>query len=185
MITQIIRAVAVSVVLVSVTPSVIAQGSEPLDYTAVRAKAEEGEALSQAMLGIMYSDGEGVPQDYVEAVKWYRKAADQGHVGAQGKLGAMYHFGQGVPQDYVKAVKWWRKAADQGNATAQFNLGRMYYFGLGIPQDYVQAHLWFNLAAAGGDKNAIKARGLIAAKMTPAQVAEAQKLAREWKPKKP
>ena len=60
------------------------------------------------------SNGQGVPQDYAEAVKWYRKAADQGYAAAQTNLGLMYAHGQGVPQDYVEAVKWYRKAADQG-----------------------------------------------------------------------
>jgi uncharacterized protein len=54
--------------------------------------------------------------------------------------------------------------------------------GRGIPEDYVTAHMWFNLAAASGNKNAVKGRSMVAAKMTPAQVAEAQKVASEWKP---
>ncbi|MSP50530.1 MAG: sel1 repeat family protein, partial [Alphaproteobacteria bacterium] len=89
----------------------------------------------------------------------------------------------GVPQDYAEAVMWYRKAADQGEADAQTNLGINYANGQGVPQDYVQAHKWFNLAAAKGNINAVKNRDIVAAKMTPAQIAEAQKLAREWKPK--
>jgi uncharacterized protein len=76
-----------------------------------------------------------------------------------------------------------RKAADQGDAGAQSILGGMYFFGKGVPQDYVSAHMWSNLAAAGGNKDAAKSRDAVAAMMTPAQIAEAQKLAREWKPK--
>ena len=82
--------------------------------------------------------------------------------------------------------KWYGKAADQGNAEAQFDLGRMYEKGQGVPQDYLYAHMWFNLAAAGfsaWDKRAVNGRDALAAKMTPAQIAEAQRLAREWKPK--
>ena len=67
-----------------------------------------------------------MPQDYAEAVKWYRKAADQGDAAAQFNLGVMYATGQGVPQDYAEAVKWYRKAAEQGHAGAQYNLGVMY-----------------------------------------------------------
>ena len=70
-----------------------------------------------------------------------------------------------------------------GNSDAQHNLGVMYYSGRGVPQDYVQAHMWWSLAAAKGDADAINNLDQIAAKMTPAQIAEAQKLAREWKPK--
>ncbi len=95
----------------------------------------------------------------------------------------MYENGQGVPQDDKQAVAWYRKAADQGVIDAQFNLGIMYVYGNGEGvQDYVQAHMWWNLAAVSGDEDAIKNRDIVAKKMTPAQIAEAQKLAREWKP---
>jgi len=79
-------------------------------------------------------------------------------------------------------VTWFRKASDQGDAIAQNNLGVMYYNGWGVPQDYVSAHMWFNLAAAGGQEGARKNRDLIMAIMSPAQIGESQKLAREWKP---
>ena len=69
-----------------------------------------------------YRDGTGVPQDDVEAVKWYRKAAEQGNAGPdQPRL--MYADGKGVPKDDAEAVKWYRKAAEQGDASAQSNLG--------------------------------------------------------------
>jgi len=79
-------------------------------------------------------------------------------------------------------MRWNRKAADQGNADAQFILGLIYGDGVGVTQDYVQAHLWNSLAAAQGQKDAVKFRDSLAKQMTPAQIAEAQKLAREWKP---
>jgi len=88
------------------------------------------------------------------------------------------------PQDYAQAAAWFRKAADQGLAAAQNNLGLVYYNGHGVPQDYAQAHKWFNLAAASGDADAVSNRDRVAAKMTPAQIAEAQRLASEWKPTK-
>ena len=101
----------------------------------------------------------------------------------------MYTNGQGVPQDDAEAVRWLRKAAEQGIAPAQIVLASNYALGLGVPQDYIQAHMWYNLAAsrltAGTIRDdAINARDSIAELMTPAQVSEAQKLAREWKPKK-
>ena len=155
-----------------------------------RPLAEQGNAKAQNNLGTMYAQGQGVPQDYVQAVKWYRLAAKQGAALAQNSLGFMYHEGQGVPQDYAEAVKWTRLAAEQGNAGAQNSLGIMYAQGQGVPQDYVQAHTWFILAGAGfpaseaeNRNNAVKNRDLVAAGMTPAQVAEAQRLAREWRPK--
>jgi TPR repeat protein len=109
---------------------------------------------------------------------------------ASTSLGLMYYKGRGLPQDYAEAIKWYRLAADQGDAAAQGMLGVMYVHGEGVPQDYVQAHMWLNLAAsrypASGKvarDDAVKVRDQIASKMTPEQIAEAQKLAREWKPK--
>ena len=77
-------------------------------------------------------------------------------------------------------MKWYRLAADQGLDLAQSNLGNMYDNGYGVPQDYIQAHMWFNLAAAQGNEDAIGNRDIIAGKMTPSQIEEAQRLAREW-----
>ena len=84
-----------------------------------------------------------------------------------------------------RGLKWYRLAADQGDADAQNNLGVMYANGEGVPQDYVRAHMWFNLSAAQGNQDAAENRDSIAKRMTPAQIAEAQKLAREWQPKRP
>ena len=124
-----------------------------------------------------------MPQNCVKAVRRYHLAADQGYAAAQSNLGAMYDRGEGVPQNYREALKWYRKAADQGNATAQYNIGSMYASGHGVLQDYVTAHMWFNLSAAQDDDDAAKNRDVVAQRMTPAQIAEAQKLTREWKPK--
>lgn len=118
--------------------------------------------------------------DYAAALGNWRPLADQGDAFAQYNLGVMYATGRGVPQDYAEAVRWYRMAADQGLALAQFNLGTMYGNGLGVPQDYVQAHMWFNLSAAGGVDGAMKYRDSTARRLTPDQLAEAQKLAREW-----
>jgi len=90
----------------------------------------------------------------------------------------------GVPQDYQEAVKWYRLAADQGDADAQLLLALMYFSGKGVPKDNVLAHMWANLAASqGSDEDYLKKRDEIAKHMTPDQIAEAQRLAREWKPK--
>jgi TPR repeat protein len=95
----------------------------------------------------------------------------------------MYLEGQGVLPDDAAAVSWFRKAADQGYAEAQSTLGLLYRSGEGVPQDYVLAHMWFNLAAARGKQDAASHRDSISERMTAGQIAEAQKLAREWKPK--
>ncbi len=127
--------------------------------------------------------------DYATALRELRPLAEQGNAGAQYNLGNMYRKGLGVPQDYAEAARWYRKAAEQGNAEAQFNLGSMYYHGYGVPQDYVQAHMWYKLATSKippgeGRDLAVKNRDRVAKRMTPAQISEAQKLAREWRPKK-
>jgi TPR repeat protein len=87
--------------------------------------AKTGDAVAQFNLGYMYDEGTVVPQDDVEAVKWYRMAAEQGYAAAQTNLGAMYQAGTGVPRDDVEAVKWFLMAAEQGQAEAQGNLRKM------------------------------------------------------------
>ena len=142
-----------------------------------RFAADQGHVDAQVNLGVMYDTGEGVPQDYAEAVRWYRLAADQGDAQAQFNLGVMHRD---------EATRWFRRAAYQGNVTAQGQLGVMYFTGQGVPQDYVQAHMWANLAAAqsSGETRDIYVRGrdLVAALMTPQQLDEAQRRAREWTP---
>ncbi len=116
-----------------------------------------------------------------------RQRAEQGMAKAQFSLGLMYYKGEGVPLNSVEAVRWFLAAAEQGYAWAQNNLGVMYANGQGVPQDYIQAQMWYNLAASdltGDDREwAVKNRDEIAEKMTSEQIAEAQRLAREWKPK--
>jgi TPR repeat protein len=156
-----------------------------------RTGAEKGFALSQYILGFTYEYGKGVLQNYSDALIWYRRAADQGHPQAQSNLGQMYELGRGVGQDFAKAAKWYSRAADQGWAQAQSNLGLMYEKGRGVPQDYVQAHKWMTLVLSGipaseSDQPNQAAASLdrVAAAMTPEQIAEAKRLASEWKLKK-
>ena len=148
-----------------------------------RKAAEQGDAFAQLNLALKYVKGQGVAQNYAAAMNWYRKAADQGVAKAQFNLGLMYDNGEGVAQNYAAAANWFRKAADQGDALAQFNLGVMYFNGQGVAQNYVLAYMWLSLAAAKGDADAAKNRGIVAARMNPAQIAEAQKLAAAWQPK--
>ena len=110
-----------------------------------------------------------------------RTCAEQGNVDAQSYLGFMYDFGFGrVPEDDVEAVRWYRLAAEQGDASAQFGLGSMYDRGLGVPEDYLLAYMWWNLAAAQGDEGAQGSKAILEQRMTSAQIAEAQRLSREW-----
>src|SRR5580658_5187185 len=143
--------------------------------------ADRGLAAAQLILGAMHGGGLGVPRNDGEAAKWRRMAADQGLAEAQTILGVMYAKGEGAAQNDAEAAKWFRKAADQGLAEAQTILGAMYVKGQGVAQSYVLAHMWFNLAAAQGDAGALANRDQLARMMTPAQIAEAQRLAQEWK----
>jgi TPR repeat protein len=164
----------------------------PQDYVqAVRwyTKAAEAEnTIAQYSLGWMYAKGNGVAQDYLQAVRWFTKAAEAGDVEAQSDLGWLYFNGKGVAQDYLQAAHWLTKAAEAGNAIAQHNLGLLYEYGNGVAQDSVQAYKWYNLAAvAQTDKDqrdrTINKRDRVAGTMTAQQLAEGQRLAREWKPK--
>jgi TPR repeat protein len=118
--------------------------------------------------------------DYDAALQVWRPLAEQGDAMAQLNLGFMYDQGYGVPQDFQQAIKWYRRAAEQGNDRAQYNLGLMYDNGDGVPQDYVQAHMWYDLA---GVAVATRYRDYVAREMTPEQIAEAKRLAREWQMK--
>lgn len=119
-------------------------------------------------------------QSYSDALKLYRQAAEAGISHAQHNLALMYYDGDGIPQDYAEAVKWFEMAAKQGDPVAMSHLGLMYANGEGVPQDFVLAHAWWNLAGARGDRQARRNRDIVAERMTPDQIGEAQRLAREW-----
>ena len=118
--------------------------------------------------------------DYETALREFQPLAERGDARAQLNLGLMYANGHGVPQDSAEAVKWYNRAAEQGIATAQSNLGLMYALGLGVLQNLVLAYMWFDLATMQGEKTASEGRDLVAARMTPADVSKAQRMAREW-----
>jgi TPR repeat protein len=87
-----------------------------------------------------------------------------------------------VARNNAEAIRWYRKAADQGDASAENSLGAMYVRGRGVGRDFALAHMWFSLAAANGMDMAANARDHLESQMTPNQIAEAKRLAREWKP---
>lgn len=164
----------------------------------VTADGKDIRAEAQYQLGFLYFQGHGVQQNFTEALKWFRTAAEAGEADAELWLGIVLRSDGGkaddfricpkCPADDAAALKWLRKAADQGVPEARSNLGFMYENGEGVPQDYVKAHMWFNLAAAVAkpkDREMMaRYRDDLAGKMTPAQVAEAQRLAREYVPQR-
>ncbi len=147
----------------------------------LQAAAEQGNADDQYHLGIRYENAR--PADHREAVRWYRMAATQRHAGAFYRLCVLSDIGRGIPQDYQEALRWCRLAADQRHGAAMFLIATHYEQARGVPKDLVQAYLWYNLAAANGHEAGAKWRNRLGRDMTPAQVAQAQFLARNWKPK--
>jgi TPR repeat protein len=137
----------------------------------------------------MYETGSGVPKDDSKAADWYLKSVE---VPPNGRFHAepietlvaqLYRDARGVSQSYADAAKWYRTAAERGFAPAQEGLASLYIKGHGVPQDFVLAYMWLNLAATGtSDENILGRRDALAALMTPDQVAEGQKMTREWKP---
>jgi TPR repeat protein len=156
-----------------------------------RSLAEQGNATAQGALGDIYLFGElGVPPAEAEGTKWLYKAAAQGDVHAQERIaGILYR-----KESFQEAAKWYRKAAERGHNQeftkgggsalwSETRLGEMFGDGRGVPQDTVAAFMWFNLAAGnsfGGGEDVVRARVELAKKMTPEQIAEAQRLSREW-----
>ncbi len=148
-----------------------------------RSLARTGNPKAQYKLGEMYNYGLGVGKDYAKARFWYLKAAQQGVAEAQFTLGELYSKGLGIPKDHAKAILWYRLAAEQGHPKAQFHLGSWYANGQGVKQDGVLAYMWYALSARQGDAKATESRNLLSKELTPAQIADAQKLIGEWKPK--
>ncbi len=150
----------------------------------LRLAADQGNADAQWSLGILLELGEGIEKNHVEAIKLCRLAADQGVAPARFYLGWQYEQGNGVAKDFTEAARWYRLAADQGEPSAQLALGNAYSTATGVRKDDVQAYQWFNLSAAAGNQQARKNLELIEKRMTPSQIAEAQKLSREFRPVK-
>ena len=138
----------------SQTPS---KGIDP----ALLAKAQPGDAAAERQVGQAYFVGEDVPQDFMNAANWFRKAAEQGDTGAQTMLGLLYDTGHGVKQDYAQAEIWYRKAAEQGDSGGQTGLGSLYYDGDSVKQDYAQAATWYWKAAEQGNEGAQLGLGLL------------------------
>jgi TPR repeat protein len=160
--------------------------------------ADNGSAKAQFDAGLMHETGDVVQQNHKEALKWFTLSAEDGYAPAQLFLGLMYASGKGAAQNYTEALKWVRRAAEQGNADAQFYLCGLYLSDGIVPHNYVESYKWFLLGTASNDsakKDAIKnglvknasdssdAKKALLELMTPAQVADAEHLATEWRAK--
>lgn len=145
-----------------------------------RQMAEQGHAIAQYNLGVLYEYGRGVGQSDVEAAKWYRRASSQGIPAAQYRLGVMFDNGWGLPRDDGEAVNWYSEAAEQGHSLAQHDLAFMYAAGTGVGQDYVRAYMWLSIAVASGNSLMAKHLNHISGKLSATRIEEAESMAREW-----
>jgi len=123
----------------------------------LRDRAEAGNPDAQYSLGCVYYDGDGVEQDYDEALKWYRLAAAQNHNSGLCDVGFCYRNGHGVEQDYAKALPYYQKAADQGCPTAAYWLAYAYEYGQGVQEDVEKARSWYRIALSRGDPDSTEA----------------------------
>jgi TPR repeat protein len=131
-------------------------------------------------LGIMYHNGQGVPQNYRASVNLFRESAEQGYARAQFQLGVMYKLGIGVPKNDTESVRWYRLAADQNIADAQMFLGAAYTLGKGVVKNPIIGYALSNLAAAySGDGLAIEGREISETDLSPASISIAQGLSTE------
>lgn len=156
-------------------------GTSALDD--LKRMAQDGDADAQFSLGLMHATGgQGVEQNYSEAIKWIGMAADQGIAYAQDYLGTMYEEGRGVPSDMTRAADYYLKAADQGNASAQGNIGRLYAYGKGVPQNFVISYMWLSLSISGGNARMVPLREEVKKLIPPEYLPEAERLVHEWHP---
>ena len=155
--------------------------AEALDW--FRKSANAGHPNAQTNLGAAYLNGDGVTQDHSQALMWYRRAAEQGDMKAQSNIGLIYANGQGVPRDDAKALGWFQRAADSGFADGMYNLGVMIAQGRGGPANLVRALMWLEVAVLHGNQDAPRARVVVASNMNDADIAEAKKLAEDWRPR--
>ena len=120
-------------------------------------------------------------RDYAAAVDWWLKAAEKNHARAQNGLGVLYRDGDLGEPDKKRAAYWFQQSANNGYAFAMYSLALLYRDGEGVERDDIEAHKWFNLASAlNFDPRAEFQRDLIARRMSPEDIAEAQKRAQDW-----
>ena len=144
--------------------------------------ARVGFGLEHEAMGAEVDQSTAAP---VQVFRQWLPAALAGDAAAQYELGRVYADGAASPEDMAEAARWYRLAANQGSVRAQQDLAILYNKGLGVPQDYVQAYVWFDLAAvrfSAGQRHdqAAEMRDMMAAFLTPEQLAEAQRLSEEW-----
>jgi len=158
----------------------IQEAVQGTDVNRILNRANAGDSIAQYEMALRYADGEGVPQNYQDAMAWFAKAAANGNDKAQWKLGLGYMKGIGVPHDERKAVVWFKRAANQGDMRAQNALSDAYLNGRGIPRDYVRAYTWAGIAAGlqGKDSDQLS---FIGSRMTTVEIVDAHRRISIWR----
>jgi S1-C subfamily serine protease len=159
---------------------------DPAFIDDTRTQAYKGDPVAQCAFGNCFEEGYGVPKNYPEAVKWYRRAADQKDPLGQYCLARCYESGKGFKdKDLTEAVNWYRKSAEQGYARAQFALGYYLSRGKGPTNNLVEAHKWYDLASQQGIADAKPALAKLERKLKPEQLAQARQMAAAFVPPHP
>jgi hypothetical protein len=170
-------------VLTATREEVILAIQEPVqgtDVNRVLNRAGAADSIAQYEMALRYADGEGVPQNYRDAMAWFSKAAANGNDKAEWKLGLGYIKGIGVPHDERKAAVWFKRAANYGNIRAQSALSDLYLNGRGVPRDYVRAYTWATIGTGfrGNDNDRLR---VIGSRMTAVQIKDAHRRISSWR----
>ena len=157
----------------------IQEAVQGTDVNRILNRANAGDSIAQYEMALRYADGEGVPQNYRDAMAWFAKAAANGNANAQWKLGLGYIKAIGVPHDERKAMVWFKRAANHGDIRAQSALSDLYLSGRDVPRDYVRAYTWASIAAGlrRDDNDRLK---VIESRMTAVQIEDAHRRISRW-----
>lgn len=143
--------------------------------------AEQGDAEARFQLGVLHANNRYSKYDYREALKWWLRAGTKIPV-ALNNIGVLSENGDGVPKDFTQALTWYRASAEIGCVKALANLGILYSRDDVPFRDLVEAYKWFILADNAGDEDGKNERTKLTAKLSSADLAEAQRRAQAWKP---
>ena len=147
--------------------------------------AAQGHPVAQYRLGSLYEKGLGVGKDQQRAKELYERAAESGNIRAMHNLGVLAAEGDGGKPNYTSAALWFAKAAEYGIRDSQYNLAVLLARGLGAPKDLVKSYTWFAIVAKAGDREALRRREEIAARLTASELAAADAAAAAFGPREP
>jgi TPR repeat protein len=146
----------------------------------IEAAAIAGDVNAQYEFGMLYYEGNRLPEDHIQAKVWLRQAATKGHAKAQHNLGVLLYEESPETAERQEAIRWILSAANQGLVDSQIAIAQIYLDGTSIPKNDIEAYLWFNLAAAAGDEEASLTRDKLGRHMSREEISVAQERSRLW-----